>query len=205
MQITVLDYGMGNIGSIVNMVRYIGHDIVVASSAEEITQAKKLVLPGVGSFDRGMKRLNENGMAAALNRKVLDDKIPILGLCLGLQLMTRGSEEGSMPGLAWLDADVVKFNPAVASEKIRVPHMGWNTVSVNTENPVLPLNESQRFYFVHAYHLGNLPVGQTLCTTHYGYNFASGAIARNIYGVQFHPEKSHRFGMRLLKNFIERV
>ena len=195
---------MGNVGSIVNMIRHLGHEAVLANDAAGISQAKKLILPGVGSFDRGMQRLMENGLVEALTEKVVSHAVPILGICLGMQLMTQRSEEGSLPGLGWLPTQTIRFDASKVSEKIRVPHMGWNDVMPTAQTQLLDDQAPQRFYFVHAFHLDTLPLSYVMCTTHYGYSFISGVAHKNIFGVQFHPEKSHRFGMALIKNFIER-
>ena len=205
MQITIVDYGMGNLGSIANMVHRLGHVAVIASDAESIQHAEKIILPGVGSFDRGMKHLHENGLVDVLNSKVMIEKIPVLGVCLGLQLMACKSEEGNLKGLAWLNTNVVKFDDNKTDEKIRIPHMGWNVVRVCTNNPLIQNDGTQRFYFVHSYHLDTLPESQCISVTHYGYDFISAVAFKNIFGVQFHPEKSHRYGLQLLKNFIEKI
>ncbi len=199
--IHIIDYGAGNISSIQNMLKKIGADAVITSDPSEIRDAKKIILPGVGSFDTGMKLLNDRGWIDPLNKKVLNEKIAVLGVCLGLQLMCKQSEEGKLKGLGWIDADVVRFNMDRAEEPIRIPHMGWNSVEQLKDVTLLKTIEEQRFYFVHSYHLANVPQKYQWLSTHYGYDFISGVQDENIYGVQFHPEKSHRFGMTLLKNF----
>jgi len=205
MTVTVVDYGMGNVGSIVNMLRRLGHAAIVTSDAETILKAEKLILPGVGAFNLGMKRLHEMGLVEALNQKVLVERTPVLGICLGLQLMAKGSTEGEAEGLGWVDANVVRFDAAKAVTPIRIPHMGWNIAKPIAGNGLIDAAGPQRFYFVHGYHLSGLAPEQTLCTTDYGYEFASGIASGNIFAVQFHPEKSHQFGMRLIKNFIEGI
>ena len=199
--IHIIDYGAGNISSIQNMLKKIGTDSVITSNPKEIFSAKKIILPGVGSFDTGMNLLSERGWIEILNEKVLNEKITVLGVCLGLQLMCRQSEEGKLKGLGWVDANVVRFNPEKADEQIRVPHMGWNSVEQLKTVTLIDSKEEQRFYFVHAYHLALVPTEIQWLKTHYGYDFISGIQKKNIYGVQFHPEKSHRFGMELYKNF----
>lgn len=205
MQVTVVDYGSGNIGSVVNMLLALGHDAVVASTSDDLLKATKIILPGVGTFDSGMKRLLENGLVETLKQKALEEKTPMLGICLGMQLMTKGSEEGTMEGLGLIDAVTVRFDTKNYNT-IRVPHTGWNTVHVEMENSLAASIESEsRFYFVHGYHLANVAKEQIMFTTNYGYTFVSGVAKDNVFGVQFHPEKSHRFGMTLLKNFVENI
>ena len=200
--IHIIDYGAGNISSIQNMLKKIGADSVIASVPSEIAEAKKIILPGVGAFDTGIQLLMDSGWVEMLNEKVLNEKITVLGVCLGLQLMCKQSEEGKLNGLGWINAEVVRFNSEKAIEPIRIPHMGWNSVEQLKSNSLLSgTEEEQRFYFVHAYHLENVPEENKWLQTHYGYNFVSGIHQENIYGVQFHPEKSHRYGMELYKNF----
>lgn len=199
--IHIADYGMGNIASIQNMLKKVGAQSVITNEPKKILEAEKIILPGVGAFDTAMKRLNENGWAEALNKKVIEKKTIVLGVCLGVQLMCNQSEEGVEKGLGWVDADVVRFNPENAKEQIRIPHMGWNSVQQQKDISLLKMNEEDRFYFVHSYHLENVPLEFVWARTHYGYDFVSGIQHGNIYGVQFHPEKSHRYGMELYKNF----
>ncbi len=201
--ITIIDYGAGNIGSIQNMIRKIGGQAIVSSKEEDIYNAEKLILPGVGSFDYGMRQLNNSGLIESLNKKVLVDKTPILGICLGVQLFTKGSEEGDLEGLSWFDAETIKFN--IPSErKLKVPHMGWNEVVLKKESKLFTdMYDDPRFYFVHTYHLKSNSPEDVLTETTYGYNFVSALEKENIVGVQFHPEKSHKFGMKILSNFIQ--
>lgn len=202
--ITIVDYGVGNVGSIQNMLKKIGARSVVASSPEQILEAAKLILPGVGAFDAGMETLARSGLVDALNRKALEDRTPVLGLCLGMQLMTRGSEEGRLPGLGWVDADTRKFDPA-AAPGLKVPHMGWNIVAPAKQSPILKgYSADTRFYFVHSYYVRCEDQGDALLRSAYGgHSFDAAFEHKNLVGVQFHPEKSHRFGMWLLKNFTE--
>lgn len=202
--VTILDYGMGNVGSIANMIRKIGGVATVESSVNALSQALKLILPGVGAFDEGMSRLHKNGLTEILKRKALTERVPILGICLGMQLLTRGSEEGSLPGLGWIDADTRMFRFDAAFGSLRVPHMGWNEVRVQRAHPVLGSGEEAwRFYFVHSYHVCCDHASDVLGLTDYGPPFVSAVGRDNILGVQFHPEKSHSFGMRLLRRFLE--
>ena len=200
--ITIVDSGVNNVGSIQNMLKKVGARSVVATTREEVLRADKLILPGIGAFDAGMSALARAGLIDALNEKALEQKTPVLGLCLGMQLMTRGSEEGSLPGLGWLNADTVKFD---AGSGLKVPHMGWNLVAPAKASPIVSGYPSNaRFYFVHSYYVRCADPADPLLTTSYGpVSFDAGFQHDNLFGVQFHPEKSHRFGMWLLKNFAE--
>lgn len=200
--IAIIDYGAGNIGSISNMLKRLGTKSMVTSRPEEIAAADKLILPGVGSFDYGISSLRNSGLIASLTNKVVIEKTPILGICLGAQLMTQRSEEGELPGLGWFDAKVSKFSFAPESN-LRVPHMGWNFINVEQENQLsVNLPAKSRFYFVHSYFLSANNESDVMMTTRYGREFASGLARENIYAVQFHPEKSHKFGLQLFKNFL---
>lgn len=198
-KIIIVDYGMGNVGSVLNMFKRIGVEAEISADLQQIADAKKILLPGVGAFDHAMRRIVDAGFKEVLDKKALVDKVPILGICLGMQLLTRGSEEGVLPGLGWIAADTIKFPPMPG---LKVPHMGWNQVK-----PVTPclltagLPEESRYYFVHSYHVKADKDENSILRTTYGLEFDSGIHADNIYGTQFHPEKSHRFGMELLKNF----
>lgn len=196
----VIDYGMGNLGSIANMIKKVGHKCIITSDLAEIKKATKLILPGVGSFDNGMKNLKELGMIEVLNQKVLSEKTPILGICLGMQLMTKSSEEGKLAGLGWIDAQTKKF----VSDTLKIPHMGWNVIKHQKESKLFEECESQkRFYFVHSYCVSCNQEVDILTNTNYTLDFVSSFEKENIVGVQFHPEKSHKFGMSLIKNFVE--
>ncbi len=202
--IVVIDYGMGNLGSIANMFKKVGAKVIVSSDIATIERANKLILPGVGAFDNGMQRLNDLGLASILNRKVLQDKVPIMGLCLGMQMFTRRSEEGRLSGLGWIDAETVRFHFDPLQSDIKIPHMGWNTVNLQHPGPVWKdMSQDARFYFVHSYHVVCHDNNDVASTTNYGYEFISAINRGNIIGAQFHPEKSHKFGMKLVKNFVE--
>jgi len=204
--IVIVDYGLGNLGSIYNMLHKIGAKAIVSSDRSTIEKADKLILPGVGAFENGMRNLEERGLIPILNSKVLDMKTPILGLCLGMQLFTQKSEEGQLPGLGWLKAETVRFQFKGSDAKLKIPHMGWNTVQTNQFHPIFDEMDPQpRFYFVHSYHVVCHDDKNVLGQTNYGFDFVSVTVEDNILGVQFHPEKSHRFGMRLFKNFVERI
>jgi glutamine amidotransferase len=203
--ILIVDYNVGNVASIANMLRKVGAEARVAGTAADILAAEKLILPGVGSFDNGMIQLRSRQLIDPLNEMVVNRNTPILGICLGLQLFGRRSAEGREEGLGWLDAESVRFQFSSESRNLKVPHMGWNTVQVpemQTSRTLVP--ENARFYFVHGYHLACRSDSDVAGRTHYGYDFVSAVQRGNISGVQFHPEKSHRFGMELLRRFAER-
>jgi imidazole glycerol-phosphate synthase subunit HisH len=200
--ITIVDYDAGNIKSIVNMLRALGIASRISSDPAEIVKADKLVLPGVGHFDYGMKELLRRGLVAALNQRVVTDGIPLLGICLGAQLMMRGSAEGVEPGLGWVDGDTVAFDRRRLDRQLRVPHMGWAETRSQRDNPLQPgLAADARFYFVHSFHIVCDREENVLFKAEHGYEFVAGVRRANILGVQFHPEKSHRFGMQVLRNF----
>jgi len=203
-KITVLDYGTCNVRSVANMLRKVGADSLITSDASCVASATKLILPGVGSFDWGMKHLDKKGLLSVLKRKVIEEHIPILGICLGMQLFSNTSEEGSLDGLGWIDGDVKKFNISSMNEKLKVPHMGWNyTHQVKDHFLFKDIPQPMRFYFVHSYHYVCSLRENVLATAHYGYDFTCAIVKDNIIGVQFHPEKSHKYGMQVLRNFVE--
>ena len=201
--IAIINYGLGNLGSILNMLKKIGAPAIISSDTEEILRADKLILPGVGAFDNGMKNLNALGLIPVVEEKVLHNKTPILGICLGMQLMTKNSEEGTLPGLGWIDAETIRFRHEPAMN-LKIPHMGWNSVAAAKDSPLFKgMYPDPRFYFVHSFHAVCYNAQDVLATSHYGYDFVSAFQRGNIMGVQFHPEKSHKYGMRLLNNFAE--
>ncbi len=201
--ITIINYNAGNIKSIQNMLKRIGAKSVISSSAEEIAQAEKLILPGVGSFDYGMRNLQQSGLIEILNEKVISNKTPLLGICLGAQLLGNNSEEGIEKGLGWIDMDIVKFDKSKMNEQLKIPHMSWNEVVISKKSMLMEgLEDEARFYFVHTYHMQSKNENDVLTNSNYGYEFVSAVEKENIFGVQFHPEKSHKFGMRLLENFV---
>ena len=203
--IIIIDYGMGNIGSILNMLKKVGAPAAkISADPKDIEQAEKLILPGVGAFDTGMQRLRETGLIPLLNEKVLKAKTPTLGVCLGMQLLTKISEEGELPGLGWLDAETIRFRFDPMKNGLKVPHMGWNTVKIRREGKLFKdMYPDARFYFVHSYHVVAHNPGDVLAITDYGYDFVSAVQQDHIMAAQFHPEKSHKFGMKLYKNFVE--
>jgi imidazole glycerol-phosphate synthase subunit HisH len=203
--ITIVDYGVGNIGSIANMLKKVGSESIITSDPLRLEEAEKIILCGIGSFDDGMKKLEHMGLVEVLRKKVMEQKTPIMGVCLGMQLFTQGSEEGQMPGLGFINAFSRKFNFTKSSgeKSLRVPHMGWNNVrSLKESRLTTGLPEDSRFYFVHSFYVQLEDNSDALFETDYGFPFTSAFEKDNIIGVQFHPEKSHRFGMKLYENFV---
>lgn len=197
--ITIVDYGMGNLGSILNMFKRIGVPAEISGDLGTLNRANKLLLPGVGAFDSAMSRINESGIREILDRKALQERIPVLGICLGMQLLTQKSEEGQLPGLGWINAATKRFPPTAG---LKVPHMGWNVVTPEREHPLIgDLLDESRFYFVHSYYVQVVDPQDSLLKATHGVQFDAAISHGNIHGAQFHPEKSHKFGMRLLGNF----
>lgn len=197
----IVNYGMGNVGSVLNMYKKAGANATLSSDPEIIASAEKLILPGVGAFDAAMERIEDMGLGSALNHAALERRIPVLGICLGMQLLMTTSEEGKRPGLGWIAGRVLAFRGRVDS-KMKVPHMGWNTVKQNSYHPLTKeLGSIQRYYFVHSYFVKTDDRNHSLLETNYGLPFDAAVCSGNIFGVQFHPEKSHGFGLKLLKNF----
>ncbi len=202
--LTIIDYKAGNVRSIQNMLKKIGVKSIISDKIEDIENAEKLILPGVGAFDYGMEQLEKSELIPLLNRKVLEEKTPILGICLGVQLMTKSSEEGSKTGLGWFDATTIKFDKNKLPENYKIPHMGWSEVDYNTSSKLfLNFLEIPRFYFVHSFYLQANNENDVLANANYAYNFVAALERENIIGVQFHPEKSHKFGMQIFRNFVE--
>lgn len=199
--IVIVDYGLGNLRSIQNMLRRAGALSVISSDLAVLGQAEKLILPGVGHFQYGMEKLRERGLIEALNERALEAKVPVLGICLGAQLLGRGSEEGGAEGLGWIEMDTVAFDRSRLNGTERIPHMGWAETAHTGHFLFEGQEEPPRFYYVHSFHLLCDDPAAVIATAHHGYRFASGVMQGNIMGVQFHPEKSHTFGLRLLKSF----
>jgi imidazole glycerol-phosphate synthase subunit HisH len=201
--ITIIDYKTGNLGSIQNILKRIGEESVVTSSRNDIANATKLILPGVGAFDTGMRNLEELDLIGILNQKVIAEKTPVLGICLGMQLLSGGSEEGSLPGLGWLDAETIRFRFKDTME-YKIPHMGWNFIRQYKAGRLFEdMYPDPRFYFVHSFFFKANNNDDILASTTYEIEFTSAVERGNVMGVQFHPEKSHKFGMKLLKNFVD--
>jgi glutamine amidotransferase len=201
--ISVIDYGVCNLGSMLNMLRKVGVDAQLVSTAADIERAEKIILPGVGAFDNGIVALTERGLMEAIRKKALYDKIPLLGICLGMQMLGRRSDEGSLDGLGLIDAEARRFRFAPDCG-LKVPHMGWSILTPRRDNALLREMEIRsRFYFCHSYHMVCNDPSDVLAGAGYGGEFVAMLQRDNVYGVQFHPEKSHRFGMALLHNFAE--
>lgn len=202
--IAIVDYGLGNIAAFANVYNKANIEIIVAKTADELKGATKLILPGVGHFDHAMDLLQKSGMRDTLDKLVLDDKVPVVGICVGMQILARSSEEGSLPGLGWVGGDVKAFKSWDAAKNVALPHMGWNDVRPHAPSPLFKgLETDARFYFLHSYYFSCDRADDVLATCDYGAEFCCAVRHKNIHGVQFHPEKSHSFGTRLLKNFAE--
>lgn len=197
----VIDYGMGNIGSILNMLRRLGIRCLATRDPRELESCDRMILPGVGAFDAAMKQLESVGLIAPLNDLVVQQKRLVLGICLGMQLMTECSEEGNLPGFGWVEARTTRFQFPDQS-RLKVPNMGWRQVTVqNTSQVFASALDHRRFYFVHSYYVNCYKQEQVAATAEHGQSFVAAFSAGNVHGVQFHPEKSHRFGMQLLKDY----
>ena len=199
--ITILDYGLGNIRAFENVYRRLNLPVSVANTPGELMKAEKIILPGVGAFDWAMDCLNNSGLRDILDDMVLNKHIPILGVCVGMQMMANSSEEGVLPGLGWLDASVKRLVNVDIFPQIILPHMGWNDVIPSFEHPLFSGMNTPSFYFLHSYFISPVYPSQILAKTQYGSEFTTAVSSSNIYGVQFHPEKSHAYGIQLLKNF----
>ena len=201
--IAIINYGLGNLTSIQNMCNRMEIEALIMADGEMIRKADKLILPGVGNFKKGMENLEASGLRTLLDELVLKDKKPILGICLGAQMMTMHSEEGDVEGLQWVDANTVRFKNEQLNG-LKVPHMGWSDIIIKDNNPLFKdLPAEPRFYHVHAYHFYFNETRAISAITKYGYEFVSAFHQNNIYGTQFHPEKSHKFGMKVLENFAK--
>jgi glutamine amidotransferase len=201
--IALVDYGLGNIQAFANIYRRLGIDAWAASTPADLRRASRIVLPGVGAFDWAMTRLNDSGLRDVLDEEVLGAKKPVLGICVGMQMMARYSEEGALPGLGWIDASVVKFDTRLLEGKTHLPHMGWNDATPISTDTLFAGLDAPEYYFLHSYFMIPDREENTLATSSYGVTFTSAARSGNVYGTQFHPEKSHQWGIRLLKNFAE--
>jgi len=202
--VTIIDYGLGNIRAFVNMYKRMNIETHVARSAGDLQDAERLILPGVGTFDYAMELLSASGMRDPLTDLVLERHVPVLGVCVGMQILAKSSEEGSARGLAWIDARVLHFSGRPEFTGLPTPHMGWNDVKAERESSLFRgLSNDARFYFLHSYFVDCADAGTIAARAGYGLQFACAVHRDNIFGVQFHPEKSHHWGARLLKNFAE--
>ncbi|MBX3165262.1 MAG: imidazole glycerol phosphate synthase subunit HisH [Bacteroidetes bacterium] len=201
--VVIIDYSVGNLGSVKNMFKRIGVNAVITGKADEIAKADKLILPGVGRFDYGMEQLNKLALVDIIKQKVEKDKTPILGICLGVQLLTEYSEEGNVVGLGFIKGKTVAFDKTKLQANQKIPHMGWTNVKEYSSSKLFKdMYDEPRFYFVHSYHLQIDNPEDIMVKANYSYDFAAGVECGNVLGVQFHPEKSHKYGMKLLENYI---
>lgn len=200
--IALIDYGLGNIRAFTNIYKKLNIPVKIAQRVDDLTDVTKLILPGVGAFDHAMEQLEQSGMRQRLDELVVQNKVPIVGICVGMQMLAHSSEEGKLPGLGWIDAFVKKFDESKINYSTHLPHMGWNDVKAVKESDILKgLENDAKFYFLHSYYFHCNDAQDTIATTNYGIEFSCAVNKNNIYGVQFHPEKSHQYGIRLLKNF----
>lgn len=202
--ICIIDYGVGNLTSIQNMLKKGGSAATISGKPEDVQAASKLILPGMGHFDNCMLRLNQSGLKELIIKRVFEDKAPILGICVGLQMLMRSSEEGTQTGLDWIGGETIRFRQEKLTAGQKIPNMGWLEIRVQKESRLLEGMEDSRFYFAHSYHVVPDNTSDILAVANYGYDYAVALEHENIAGVQFHPEKSHRFGLQLLKNFAEK-
>ena len=202
--IAIIDYGLGNILAFVNTFKRLNIPVAVAENTGALTKATGLILPGVGAFDHAMELLQASGMRHTLDKLVLERKMPILGICVGMQILADSSEEGTRPGLGWIPGRVCAFKPELQAAGLPMPHMGWNDVhSVKNQRLFKGLETDARFYFLHSYFFECKKQENVAAVADYGMNFSCAVHSENVYGVQFHPEKSHQWGIQLLKNFAE--
>ncbi len=201
--VTIVNYGLGNIHAFANIYKRLNIAFRIAQTAEELKSSEKIILPGVGSFDWAMRLLEESGLRTVLDDLVINQQRPLLGVCVGMQIMAKRSDEGVLNGLGWIDAEVKHFNKNELPDKIQLPHMGWNDVEPTDRSTLFNDMDNPRFYFLHSYYLMPNKQEDILSTTDYGINFTSAICSGNIYGVQFHPEKSNEWGIKLLSNFAK--
>lgn len=201
-RVTLLNYGLGNIQAFAHIYQRLSMSAVVATTPEQLAGAERIILPGVGAFDWAMTRLNNSGLRDTLDELVLRRRVPVLGVCVGMQMMAHGSEEGELPGLGWIDAEVVRFDPASIGQA-PLPHMGWNDVRPVAVDSLFRGIEAPRYYFLHSYYMAPRQPADVLAIAHYGSDFAAAVCSGHVFGTQFHPEKSHQWGIELLRNFAE--
>ena len=199
--IAIINYGVGNLTSVLNMCKRIGAEAMITSDVEAIKQADRLLLPGVGHFDSCMQQFNKSGLRTIVEQKTFDEKVPLLGICVGAQMMTRGSEEGTEIGLGWVPATTIRFKLS-AQPNYKIPNMGWNEITITQPSPLWnDLPTDARFYFAHSFHFLFDNDAMVTAKANYGYEYAIAFKNNNLFGTQFHPEKSHKFGMKVLENF----
>ncbi|MBP6755053.1 MAG: imidazole glycerol phosphate synthase subunit HisH [Bacteroidia bacterium] len=202
--ITLIDYGVGNIFAFQNVYKRLDIPTKIAKTISDLEDAEKLILPGVGAFDYAMDQLNASGMRDKLDELVLEKKIPVIGICVGMQMMGNKSEEGRAEGLKWLDADILKFDESLIQQRTKLPHMGWNDVTPSINHPLFEgLEKDAIFYFLHSFYFKCNNIKDSIAISDYGISFSSAVNAGNVYGIQFHPEKSHQYGEKLLQNFAQ--
>jgi len=202
--ITLIDYGVGNIFAFQNVYKRLDIPTKIAKTYEDLSDAKKLILPGVGSFDYAMGQLNASGMREKLDELVLEKKVPVIGICVGMQMMGNRSDEGKLEGLKWIDSEILKFDESLIEQRTKLPHMGWNDVSPVKNHPLfLGLDKEAIFYFLHSFYFKCNNSADSIAVSDYGLSFSSAVNKDNIYGIQFHPEKSHQYGEKLLHNFAK--
>ena len=202
--ITLIDYRVGNIFAFQNVFKRLDIPTKIAKTCQDLIDAEKLILPGVGSFDYAMNQLNNSGMRGKLDELVLEKKVPVIGICVGMQMMGNRSDEGKLDGLKWIDAEILKFNESLIQQRTKLPHMGWNDVSPIENHPLfIGLEKEAIFYFLHSFYFKCNDINDSIANTEYGISFSSAVNHNNIYGIQFHPEKSHQYGEKLLHNFAK--
>ena len=200
--ITLIDYGVGNIFAFQNVYKRLNIPTKIAKRKEDLANAKKLILPGVGSFDYAMAQLNASGMREKLDELVLEKKVPVIGICVGMQMMGNRSDEGKLEGLKWIDSEILKFDESLIQQRTKLPHMGWNDVAPIINHPLfIGLEKEAIFYFLHSFYFKCKNETESIAVSNYGISFSSAVHLENIYGIQFHPEKSHQYGEKLLHNF----
>lgn len=202
--IAIINYGLGNINAFINVYKKLGIQLKIARTVDDLIGATKIILPGVGSFDQAMSKLNNSGMRPAIDKMVLQDKIPVIGICVGMQMLAHSSEEGVLPGLGYIDAKVRKFDEIKMGRKLNLPHMGWNNIIPSNGSKLFDsIGVNPLFYFLHSYYFDCIMAEDSIAKADYGSEFVCAVTHNNIYGVQFHPEKSHQNGIQLLKNFSD--
>jgi len=202
--ITIIDYGVGNLFAFQNVYKRLNIPTKIAKTQEDLTNATKLILPGVGSFDYAMAQLNASGMRVKLDELVLEKKVPVIGICVGMQMMGNRSDEGKLEGLKWIDAETLKFDENLIQHRTKLPHMGWNDVAPIINHPLfIGLEKEAIFYFLHSFYFKCNNPADSIALSDYGLSFSSAVNKDNVYGIQFHPEKSHQYGEKLLLNFAK--